>query len=129
MGVLLGRLLRASAEIQHPPGVVEPAAHRVPARRVRQEEQSDGQENRRDRSEAKHDPPDMRVVDDLVEERVHDERQELPRHDQQLVDRDHPTAHVHRHRLGQVQRNGRQGGADPQPEQDPEDHHDGHVRR
>jgi hypothetical protein len=51
MGVLLGRLLRAAAEIQRPPGVVEPAAH------------------------------------------------------------------------------GRQGGADPEAEQDPEDHHDGHVRR
>ena len=65
----------------------------------------------RDRGDAEHPAPDVRVLDQRVQQGVHRERQELTGDDHQLVDRHHPAAPVRRGHLGQVQRAGRGRGA------------------
>jgi hypothetical protein len=120
---------RVAAQVQDPPRVVEAAAHRVPPRRVGQEVHADQQGDRRYRGDGQHDPPHVRVLDDLVEDRVDDESQHLTRHDHELVDRDHSAAPFGGCHLGQVERDRRGRGTDAEPEDDAGDHHDRGVRR
>jgi hypothetical protein len=126
---LLGRLRLVPAAVEHRLGLVEPAADGIPARRVGQEEHPDEQRDGRDRGDAEHPTPDVRVLDQRVQHGVHRERQELAGDDHQLVDRHHSSSSVRGGHLRQVQRAGGRRGTDAEAEQDPAGGHDPDVGR
>ena len=76
-----------------------------------------------------HDAPDVRILNEVVEQAFIGERQHLTGDDHQLVDRHHAAPTVCGRHLRQVQRAGHRGGADAEAEHDAGGHHDLDVGR
>jgi hypothetical protein len=125
LGVGLGG---RAAQVEGVARLVHPTLQAVPARGVGEGEHADEQTDRGYRRDGQHDPPDVGVVDDVIQQGIDREGQHLPRDDHQLVDRDHASAALRGGHLGEIERARHRGSADAKTEDDPGGNHDLDVR-
>nr|WP_241651326.1 hypothetical protein [Sinirhodobacter populi] len=125
----LARFLILTDAAQDPARLVLAIVQCKPARRFRHGQHAQPQQRRRHRRHRQHDAPDTVIVDRDRQNRASDIGDELARDDHHLGPGDKPGAPVGRCHLGDEDRNDGRGAADPQPQQEPHQHHHRDIGR
>ena len=118
------RLAGVQAVAQYLASLAHATFEPVPARGVRQRHHPQQQRDRGDGGHREHDAPDVRIVNDVVQQCVHREGQHLSGDDHQLVDGHHSASPVRWRHFCEVQRAGHRRRTYADAEDDAGGHHD-----